>query len=239
MRNKSFKSGRFDKKYNQRHPGHRSNFMDINDPSGFLLACYFILRGCPDNFFAMFAVMCSSFTKMNAGTSKRSKCSSMGFDAFPSVSYSNKLLERSVLLIYLVTALGGTWFLEQPSQSVLEYYPTFRKMLLDLFNVQGGDAVFDTRWWMCQYGAPTPKRHYAYSNSDKIYLLNQGKLYVKCGQRSQTVSRKRNAEGKQCYTGAKHLRPTECPGCCSCQVWNFGLGFSGHAGVMGFYIGPI
>ena len=168
-------------------------------------------------------------------------------------------------MIYLVTARGGTWFLEQPSQSVLEYYPAFRKMLLDHFNVRGRDAaarfllftlqvglcavcerevgreaeaeaarereretergreiqrsavdkVLDTKWWMCQYGAPTPKRHYAYSNSDKIHLLNQGKLYVKCAQRSETVSRKRNAEGKECYTETRELRATECPGCCS------------------------
>ncbi|CAE7458794.1 unnamed protein product [Symbiodinium sp. CCMP2592] len=134
MRNKSLKAARFDKKYNAPDLRHRSNFMD-------LLACYFILRGRPENFFVMFAVMCSSFCKMNSGTSKRSKCNSLGYDAYVSVRTSNMLLERSVLLIYLVTGLGGTWFVEQPNQSVLEYYPSFRKMIMDLFNVRGRDAA--------------------------------------------------------------------------------------------------
>ena len=68
------------------------------------------------------------------------------------------------------------------------------------------DKVFDTRWWMCQYGAPTPKRHYAYSNSDKIYLLNQGKLYVKCAHKGleqyleREISRERSAiQGPKTY----------------------------------------
>ncbi|CAE7339844.1 unnamed protein product [Symbiodinium sp. CCMP2456] len=185
MRKKSFKAARFDKKYNKPDLRHHSNFMDLTHASGFLLACYFILRGRPENFFVMFAVMCSSFCKMNSGTSKRSKCNSIGFDAFPSVQASNMLLERSVLLIYLVTGLGGTWFVEQPNQSVLEYYPTFRKMLMDLFNVRDEmlQLVYDTKWWMCHYGSASPKRHYAYANTEKIYMLNQGKLYMKVWSR--------------------------------------------------------
>ncbi|OLP88430.1 hypothetical protein AK812_SmicGene30244 [Symbiodinium microadriaticum] len=49
----------------------------------------------------------------------------------------DKKYNESVLLIYLVTGLGGTWFVEQPNQSVLEYYPSFRKMIMDLYNIRG------------------------------------------------------------------------------------------------------
>ena len=40
-------------------------------------------------------------------------------------------------MIALVTALGGLWSLEQPSGSVLEYYPTWRHLMAKIFD-QGG-----------------------------------------------------------------------------------------------------
>ena len=66
-----------------------------NDHSSRLrLACFYILRGKVGEFIALFAMKCSSFCSMNAGTSKRSICNSVGWSEQPSVAYSNKLLER-------------------------------------------------------------------------------------------------------------------------------------------------
>ena len=48
---------------------------------------------------------------------------------------------RTVLLILLVTILGGTWALEQPSGSLLEFYPAFRHMLAAIFKWGGDCAV--------------------------------------------------------------------------------------------------
>ncbi|CAE7655431.1 unnamed protein product [Symbiodinium sp. CCMP2592] len=45
------------------------------------------------------------------------------------------------LLCYLITACGGCWILEQPSGSLMEYYPTWRHLLVALFQVDGMGAV--------------------------------------------------------------------------------------------------
>ncbi|CAE7235718.1 unnamed protein product [Symbiodinium natans] len=218
MRSKSYKSGRFDVKYHEKKPGHRSNYMDLTHTSGFLLACYFILRGRPQSFFAIFAVKCASFSQMNRGTSKRSACSSVGMPQHASVKQANQLLERSVLLIFLVTSLRGTWFLEQPRGSCLEFYPTFRKLFMALYITRDRPAVFRVSWWMGHFASATPKRHYGYANSAKIRSLDRGKLHIKSFTESQkvrtkTTKRSINREGKECYTATASLRGTEKPGC--------------------------
>ena len=47
-----------------------------------------------DNFGAHFGMKCSSFCKVNVGTSARSPCSALGFEEYPSVQLGNMLLER-------------------------------------------------------------------------------------------------------------------------------------------------
>ena len=44
-------------------------------------------------------------------------------------------------LVLLATALGGTWTIEQPLGSVLEFYPAFRKMMNNIFKCGGIQAV--------------------------------------------------------------------------------------------------
>ena len=167
------------------------------------LAIYSILCGAPTDFLAWFGIKCSSFCKMNIGTSMRSPFASIGCYDHPSVKMANAMLERTlpkytkiytnmkvdetmgivhnfqligyicfgslffvwlilgstslpseplwtaqtrcpsrtVLLILLVTILGETWALEQPSGSLLEFYPAFRHMLATIFSWGGDYAV--------------------------------------------------------------------------------------------------
>ena len=53
-----------------------------------------MLRGIPGQFASHFGLKCSSFCKMNIGTSRRSPCTSLGFEDFLSVLTGNMLLER-------------------------------------------------------------------------------------------------------------------------------------------------
>ena len=275
------------------------------------LAALCLLRARLGNFAAHFAIKCSSFCKMNVGTSRRSACASIGYDQYESVFSSNRLLERwgyksnsfkhrifskssyskkisglkkltlhctpchpspqialshffvlrrTCALIILVTALGGVWTLEQPSGSVLEYYPTFRWIMANIFTCGGNHAVsclfrfriieieldriniwsvessgkkptFSVRaliiltsefsmfevvkvqWWMQHYSAPTPKRHYGYSNSAATLALDRGAL--KKDQRKPKEKRIRTAvvyfdkKGVKRYKGTDALRSTE------------------------------
>ena len=45
------------------------------------------------------------------------------------------------MLMYLVTVVGGTWLLEQPGGSCLEFYPCFRDLLAAHWDVSGALAV--------------------------------------------------------------------------------------------------
>lgn len=41
----------------------------------------------------------------------------------------------------LVTALGGTWAIEQPNGSTFEFFPVFQELMLALYKAQGGSAA--------------------------------------------------------------------------------------------------
>ena len=153
-----------------------------------LLSC---LRAVAGNFGAHVGIKCSSFCKMNIGTSMRSACATIGHALFESVSLSNALLERTilnlaqklknicycqlvhgsrcssqirfsktpfpyrasqgldilcpsrrtVLLLAVVTCMGGVWTLEQPDGSVLQFYHTFRYFLASVQMAGGPYSV--------------------------------------------------------------------------------------------------
>ena len=48
---------------------------------------------------------------------------------------------RTCLLLLLVTALGGAWLLEQPENSVLEFFPPFQTLLKMMFETCNATAV--------------------------------------------------------------------------------------------------
>lgn len=147
------------------------------DHLGLRLAILVMLKGVINNLATHFGIKCSSFCRVNVGTSMRSACTAIGFTQYLSVALSNKLLERNpyiflfssaettkhmtktnltyldlvriqlvfphptasrtCTLILLCTALGGAWTLEQPSGSLLEFYPTWR-FILDMICKSGG-----------------------------------------------------------------------------------------------------
>ena len=72
--------------------------------------------------------------------------------------------------------------------------------------------VTRTQWWMGHYHAPTPKRHFAYSNSPVIGNLDRGVLsgWKKREQKKvKTAITYMNKQGKKCYKGTPELRSTE------------------------------
>ena len=65
---------------------------------------------------------------------------------------------------------------------------------------------------MGHYHAPTPKRHFAYSNSPVIGNLDRGVLsgWKKREQKKvKTAITYMNKQGKKCYKGTPELRSTE------------------------------
>jgi len=64
---------------------------------------------------------------------------------------------------------------------------------------------------MGHYNAPTPKRHYAYSNSKAIHKIDKGVLqgWKPKKEKVKTAERYVDASGRQRYKGTKQLRSTE------------------------------
>ena len=73
---------------------------------------------------------------------------------------------------------------------------------------------------MGHYDAPTPKRHYGYSNSCEILKLDRGSLQMSRrkpkGDRIKTAVGYTDRNGKRRYKGTKHLRATENLDCIFC-----------------------
>lgn len=81
------------------------------------LAVLALLRCIEDCFASHFGIKCSSFSKMNLGTSRRSACSSIGYTVYQSVQLGNILLERTCavwrrerFVFRFKTIRNGTWY---------------------------------------------------------------------------------------------------------------------------------
>ena len=48
---------------------------------------------------------------------------------------------RTSLLVMLVTAMGGTWALEQPNGSCFEFFPAFQQVVLNMMTANKGPAA--------------------------------------------------------------------------------------------------
>ncbi|CAE7379936.1 unnamed protein product [Symbiodinium sp. CCMP2456] len=102
-------------------PG-KQNPMDLATPSGMALALATILNGKSDEFLAILAPVCSSFSGMNVAVHKRCALWPEGDTTMPSVRLGNLLCSRCCLLLLLITAMNGAWLLEQPAGSYMPWY---------------------------------------------------------------------------------------------------------------------
>lgn len=189
------------------HGKKRRNYMDLLTPSGFILAVVLVLKGKARDLITWLGIKCSSFIGLNVGTSGRSPSNPYGNWHFPSVLQSNMLLERSICILTLVSARLGVWGLEQPGSSVLEFYPTWHHMLSCHYQLFGTRAVWNVSWWMMMYGSPSPKRSWAYSNSEAVRQLDVGWKRMK--SKISTVTKYVDGKGRQRYKGSPQLKSTE------------------------------
>ncbi|CAL1128724.1 unnamed protein product [Cladocopium goreaui] len=128
----------------------KQNSFDMTTAAGLALCIWVLLNANPSGFLALFAVVCTSFSAINVGTSKRTPATPWGNCALPHVQVGNCLLSRVVLLQYLVTCLGGTWATEQPSSSRLPWYPRWEEFMLRV-------RAWRVGWWARHYGALSPQ----------------------------------------------------------------------------------
>ncbi|CAK9065014.1 unnamed protein product, partial [Durusdinium trenchii] len=142
------------------------------------ICIWLVLQCAEQDFFSLLAVVCSSWSPVNIATSKRSVAYPSGNTALAYVAEANCMCARSVLIALLIAARGGTFFVEQPGGSYMEYYDKMQWLFDRL-------PVYKVRWWMGHYGHVSPKRHKAFTNNKWAAKFNLGKMKLKRFRASQ------------------------------------------------------
>ena len=134
--------------------------MDINTPLGFIHAFHVTMRVRLGGM-SLHAPVCSSWGKLNRGTSKRSPLNVLGNIANLKVREANKMVSRTTLILWLQIALGVFILLEQPNGSLMDQHHRL-KYLIDKCCIH--HISFD----MEEFGGPTKKPTWVYSQYEWI-----------------------------------------------------------------------
>ena len=118
-------------------------------PAAQLRLALWTLLHCQEDALIWLATVCTSFSSMNLGTSKRSPTTPYGDCSRRHVVVGNLLASRSILLIMVATCLRLRWYLEQPGSSIINWYPRFED-LVTMF------PCWQAAWWQRHYKSLTP-----------------------------------------------------------------------------------
>ena len=138
---------------------------DMCSPQGFCIAVRNILNTKIAGL-NLFAVVCSSWTWMNRGTSQRSQLSPLGNTAHEYVRRANLMTARVILLMRLALACGQACVLENPASSLIEFHPRFQAFLVDY-------VIYRVKLNLGDFGAPTKKPIMLYCTEAWLHELTK------------------------------------------------------------------
>lgn len=199
----AFPAARVDVNYFKPTPGTKEamqqNPMDFLSSPGLAICVWLVLQAAESDFYAIIAVVCTSFCAVNVGTHKRSIAYPDGDPRYSYISDGNCMRARSCLLALLICARGGTFFLEQPRGSLMEYYDKLQWLTRRL-------PVYRIVWWMGLYKHTSPKRHKAFTNNKFCERYNLGRLkmheFLKVQDPTKKTSLKyQDGQGRTRYKG--------------------------------------
>ena len=93
---------------------------------------------------------------MSRSFSGRSRSRPLGNVENDTVQRANVMVSRTILIIWLLTARGCLWVLEQPSGSTMQYHPRFNELLTRV-------KIYRTHVRMCEFGGDSVKGTWLYS----------------------------------------------------------------------------
>ena len=99
---------------------------DVNGKLGYLNTITKLLQ---TDLGVLLAPVCSSYTRMNRGTSGRTPAFPLGRTHYEYVRRSNKMMNRTILLLWLLHSFGIFFLLEQPAGSGMEDLPRFKEFV--------------------------------------------------------------------------------------------------------------
>ena len=113
---------------------------------------------------------------------------------------SSVLAPRVALALWLIHSMDKTWVIEQPASSLAARHPRFRALLKCM-------RIWRIAFWLCKYGAASPKRLKLWSNSRGIRFFGTSALTKKQRERlpHRLAETKIGPDGRKTYTGNKAL----------------------------------
>jgi hypothetical protein len=180
-----------------------SNMMTTN---GFIHAAHMTMR-MKDIANGVLAPVCSSWTKLNKGTSCRSKDSPNGNTRLAYVREANCMVSRTMILVWMQSACKNFVVVEQPITSYMQYYGRFKEWM-DAFDVTR--AYVNLEW----FGAPHDKKIYLYSPykwiTEIVDFTTHDPGWSKKLKTQHEVSHNTvDKRGKKSYHGGKDLKQTQ------------------------------
>lgn len=143
---------------------------------------------------------------INRATSGRSAAFPLGNSSLPSVASANRMVSNLVLALVLLTLKGVFWIVEQPAGSLLEEHPRWKELCRMV-------KVYRTHVWMSDYGAPSPKPSWLYSQMSWISEIRDFRSDDTRGRAlegSAVMSTKRTrADGTVAVTGGADLKASQ------------------------------
>ena len=153
---------------------------------------------------AMNAPVCSTWVFFSRNSTGRSQERPMGNRSQACVSEANTMVSRLVLAMYLYTAFGMFWIVEQPAGSLLEDHVRFSEFC-------SKHVVYRAKVRMGEFGGPTEKPTWLYSGSPCIKHINNYRIREwKKGMAAHSLTTVTvNDDGKRCTTGNKQLKQSQ------------------------------
>lgn len=202
----SFKAGAVDLEYGKGCRKRSRPPMDMNSNAGLLLCIHLLL--CSDNVAAFFAVVCSSMVPVSRGSTLRSFLTPLGCEDFIGVRRSNKMTSRTVILMWITIIAGGTFFMENPMNSLVAHHPRYVWMVEQLLLF--GLPTYKIGFWMRKYASMSWKRTWVWSSSSRIHELDLGPLTTAEKNESKTLTtRYRDSKGKVKFQGNSSLKGSQ------------------------------
>lgn len=138
-----------------------------------------VLCVCPAGIIFL-APVCASWIWLTRGITKRSVVTPLGNTDIGFVHDANLMVSRVILLILLADAMGLTWLLEQPINSLLEWHPRFME-LMQLHSVRRVSVN------MSGFGALTMKPSWLYTCHRAWELLRSMAAYRTAARTGRTL----------------------------------------------------
>jgi hypothetical protein len=179
-------------------------YQDILGTAGFVMALVLQLQ-CFGGALAMLETLCSSWTRVNLGTSKRCKLMPAGDDRFAYITEGNVMVSRCGIIKILAQAMGCWWFSEQPVGSMMEFHPTEQFIL-------SWTQVFKWGWNMSAFGKDSKKPEWGYSNYQEVEEIGMHALPTSqqlLGSKPEIVKYWLNAAGRKRFAGGSGMKASQ------------------------------